>query len=105
MHFIYIFLLGLSTGWSGSGLCPTRNQPDQIGWTESQPTADREDDLIGRVETPTEFGWVGQGPKSGKQQESGVDPAKSRQDLDENGIDLAGSTKYRRKFSGLVGSG
>ena len=78
MHFIYIFLLGLSTGWSGSGLCPTRNQPDQIGWTESQPTADREDDLIGRVETPTEFGWVGQGPKSGKQQESGVDPARIR---------------------------
>ena len=36
---------------------------------------------------------------------SGLDPAKSRQDLVKNGIDLVGSTKYRWKFSGLVGSG
>ena len=33
--------LGLSTGRSGSGLCPTRNRPDQIGWPEIQPAADR----------------------------------------------------------------
>ena len=28
-------------GRSGSGLCLTRNRPDQIGWSEFQPTADR----------------------------------------------------------------
>ena len=33
--------VGLSTGRSGSGLCPTRNRPDQIGWPEIQPAADR----------------------------------------------------------------
>ena len=35
------FHLGLSTGRSGSGLCPTRTRPDQIGWPEIQPAADR----------------------------------------------------------------
>ena len=43
---------------------------------ESQPAVDREDDRIRRVETPTEFRRVGRGRKFGKQQESGVDPAR-----------------------------
>uniref|UniRef100_A0A7N2MRN5 Malic enzyme N-terminal domain-containing protein n=1 Tax=Quercus lobata TaxID=97700 RepID=A0A7N2MRN5_QUELO len=34
--------LELSTSRSGSGLCPTRNRPDQIGWRSSRPAADRE---------------------------------------------------------------
>ena len=34
--------LGLSTGRSGLGLCPTRNQLNQIGWRSSRPTTDRE---------------------------------------------------------------
>ena len=50
--------LGLSTGRVGSGLCWTRIRPDQIGWTNFQPVADREDDRFGRVKTPTSGGWV-----------------------------------------------
>ena len=34
--------LGLSMGRFGSGLCPTRNRPDQIGWRNSRPAADHE---------------------------------------------------------------
>ena len=71
-------ITGLSTGRSESGLCPTRNRPDQIEQMESQPAADWKDDQIGRVETPTEFGRVGRGRKSRKQQESGIDPVRIR---------------------------
>ena len=49
--------LGLSIGRSGSGLCPTCDRPNQIG----------------QIETSTRSKRVGQGRKSGKQQESGVD--------------------------------
>ena len=70
--------LRLSISRSGSGLCPTRNRPDQIEWMESQPIIDRKDDRIGRVETPIEFGRVGRGRKSGKQRESVIDPARIR---------------------------
>ena len=31
----------MSTGWSGSGLCPTRNRPDDIGFLARKPAADR----------------------------------------------------------------
>ena len=66
----------LSTGRSGSGLCPTRNRPDQIGWTESQSVADQSDDWIGRVETSTGFKRVGWGQKFGKHRELGVNLAR-----------------------------
>ena len=45
-------------GRVGSGLCSTRIRPDQIGWTNFQPVAKREDDRFGRVETPTSGGRV-----------------------------------------------
>ena len=49
-HFLGIFglflgsrvFLGLSMGRFGSGLCPNRNRPDQIGWRNSRPAADYE---------------------------------------------------------------
>ena len=56
-----VLILGLSTGRFRLGLCPTRNRLDQIGWTESQPTADREDDRIGPIETSTGSGQVERG--------------------------------------------
>ena len=34
--------LGLSMSQSGSGLCPTRNRPDQIRWWSSKPADDSE---------------------------------------------------------------
>ena len=34
--------VGLSTGWSGLGLCPTRNRPDHFGFSILRPAADRE---------------------------------------------------------------
>ena len=37
---LHISRLGLSTGRSGSGLCPTRNQPDHFGSPKPRPAAD-----------------------------------------------------------------
>ena len=36
-----LWKLGVSTGRSGSGLCPTRNRPDDIGFPARKPAADR----------------------------------------------------------------
>ena len=59
-------LLGLSTGRSGSGLCPTRNRPDQIGWANFQPAADRRRSRFGRVRRSTSGGRVRSESRSGK---------------------------------------
>ena len=40
------FGLGLSTGWSGLGLCPTRDRPDQIEWRNSRLATDHEKPLV-----------------------------------------------------------
>ena len=38
--YIMYMQLGLSTGRSGSGLCPTRNRPDNFGFSMLRPAAD-----------------------------------------------------------------
>ena len=35
--------LGVSTGRAGSGLCPTRNRPDLVGWIKIWPETDPND--------------------------------------------------------------
>ena len=51
--------IGLSTGRSGSGLCPTRNRPDGIGSWKISTAADRRSKRIGPGQTSTGGGRVG----------------------------------------------
>ena len=44
-----MFILGVSTGRSGSGLCPTRDRPAGLGWRTFWPAADRRESRIGAV--------------------------------------------------------
>jgi len=37
-------------GRSESGLCPTRNRPDDIGFSDRKPAADRKNNGSGRIE-------------------------------------------------------
>ena len=52
-HKIFLFLkvlnilkLGVSMGQSGSGLCPTRNRPNDIGFSTRKPAADRKNQRV-----------------------------------------------------------
>ena len=58
MKLMAAFNVGLSMGRVGLGLCSTHIRPDQIGWTNFQPIADREDDWFGQVGIPTSGGRV-----------------------------------------------
>ena len=58
--------LGLSTGQSGSNLCPTRNQPAGIGWQKIEPVVDRWSNRIGQIRPSTGGGRVGQSHRSEK---------------------------------------
>ena len=51
--------LGVSTGWSGSGLCPTWNRPAHIGWEVERPAADRRQPRVESDRAPVDNGWVG----------------------------------------------
>ena len=42
--------LGVSMGRSESGLCPTRNRPDDIGFPDRKPAADCKNNRSGRIE-------------------------------------------------------
>ena len=55
-----VHYLGLSTGRSGSGLCPTRNRPDHFGFSIFRPAADRERSRFGW----SDFRRVQIGPRS-----------------------------------------
>ena len=49
----------MSTGRSGSGLCPTRNRPAHIGWDVERPAADRRQPRVDSDRDPVHNGRVG----------------------------------------------
>ena len=51
--------VGLFTGRSGSGLCPTRNRPDGIRFWENSPAADRRTKRVGQIRLQRVLGRVG----------------------------------------------
>ena len=56
----------MSTGRSGSGLCPTQNQPDGIGFWENSPAVDRRSKQVGQIRLQRVLGWVGRRQRSEK---------------------------------------
>ena len=52
--------LGLSIGRFGSGLCPTRNRPEGIGWQKISPVADHRSRRVGWIRPSTVGRQVGQ---------------------------------------------
>ena len=51
--------VGVSTGRSGSGLCPTRNRPAHIGWDVERPVADRRQPRVESDRDPVHNDRVG----------------------------------------------
>ena len=49
----------MSTGRSGSGLCPTQNRPAHIGWDVERPAADRRQTRVESDRDPVHNGRVG----------------------------------------------
>ena len=72
-YYLWVPLLGVSMGWSGSGLCQTRNRPAHIGWKAEQSVADcrqpqvksnrspMDNDRVGRSQSefqPPDLRWI-----------------------------------------------
>ena len=52
-------ILGLFTGSSRSGLCPTRNRPVGIGWQKIAPVANCQSNRVGQIKPSMGGGRVG----------------------------------------------
>ena len=50
--------VGVSTGRSGSSLCPTRNRPTHIGWEVERLAADCRQSRVESDRAPLDNGWV-----------------------------------------------
>lgn len=55
---LWTLKLRVTTGRFESGLCPTRNRPNQVGWTFSWPTANWLEGRVELVDSLLEGGWV-----------------------------------------------
>ena len=54
-----VWIFGVSTGWSGSGLCPTHNWPAYIEWTNEWPATDRQRPRVKSDQSPVDDSRVG----------------------------------------------
>lgn len=59
-------LVELSTGRFGSGLCPTRNRPNRIGWQKFSLVIDRQSRRVRWIKPSMGGGWVGRRHRSEK---------------------------------------
>ena len=112
---INAYVLIMSTGWAGSGLCPTRNRPAYVGWTAERPVADRRRLRVESNWTPSNNGRIDrvyaelQSPefRQIEVQKHHIKPRFERKspDLSKNGSkNITSSSDLSEKFISVTGS-